>query len=103
MGNLAKAEWKQWHSVNGMWCLENRLWLVNDPSASQKSLSSASERSTRLTREGWSFFIFGRDKGRKKTVLDAWEASLNRGGSCGIRERAVASLPSYRTCKKVQY
>ena len=43
--------------------------------------------------EGWSFFTFSRDAGRKNAVLVAREASLERGGSCGIHERAVASLP----------
>ena len=33
-------------------------------------------------------FTFSRDATRKKNVLGAWEVSLKRGRSCGIRERA---------------
>ena len=40
------------------------------------------------------FFIFSRDAGKKKNVLASWEASLKCGGSCGVRERPMASLPS---------
>ena len=63
------------------------------PFCLQKSLSSASGHSTRLKGEGWSFFTFNRDAGRKNTILAAWEASLKLSKSCGIRERAVVSLP----------
>ena len=34
------------------------------------------------------------DATKKKYGLDAWEASLKRGGKCGVREQVVASLPS---------
>ena len=94
VGNFTKAEWKQWLSGNGQWGSGNGLWLANCPSASQKSFLSSSGHSTRLTLEGWSFFTFSRDAGRKKTVLAEWEASLKQSGSCDVRERAVASLPS---------
>ena len=33
----------------------------------------------------------------KNNVLASWEASLKRGGSCGVRERAVASLALQRS------
>ena len=75
---MAFGKWA-WGSGNG-------LWLANGPSAHN------SGRSTRLTVEGWSFFTFSRDAGRK-TVLASSEASLKRGGSCGVRERALVSLP----------
>ena len=93
--SFAKAGWKQR-------CLGSRLWgsgttystLANLLSALQKSMSSASGCSTRLTRECWSPFTFSKDVGRKKTILAAGGASLKRGGSCGVRKWAVASLLS---------
>ena len=66
----------------------------SSPSASQKSSPSASGRLTRLTGEGRSFFTVSRNAVRKKNVLAAWEASLERGGSCAVCNRAVPSLPS---------
>ena len=39
-------------------------------------------------------FRFSRDATKKKNGLAAWEASLKRGGNCGIHEKAVASLSS---------
>ena len=39
-------------------------------------------------------FTFRRGSTRKTNVLTAWEASLKRGGSCGVCQRAVASSPS---------
>ena len=94
MGNFSKAGWKQWLSGNGLWGSGNGLWLANRPSARQMSFSSSSGRCTRLMGEGWSFFTFSRDEGRKKAVLAASEASLKPGGRCGVREWAVASLLS---------
>ena len=61
---------------------------------SQKSLLSASGHYTRLSSEGWSFFTFSRHAGRKNNILAGWEASLNLGGSCGLRQRTVASVLS---------
>ena len=53
--------------------------------------------------EAWSFFTFSRDAGRKNTVSAVWETSLERGGSCGVRERAVASLPSSASQRSPPY
>ena len=60
----------------------------------QQSLLSASGLFTRLRGEGWNFFTFRRDAVKKNNVFTAWEDSLKQGGSCGLCERAVASLLS---------
>ena len=44
--------------------------------------------------KSWTFVTNGRDATRKTNVLAAWEALLKQGGSCGVRQRAVASAPS---------
>ena len=48
----------------------------------------------KLTGRRFGSLTFSRDAARKKNVLAVWEASLQRGGSCGVREWAVESLPS---------
>ena len=45
-------------------------------------------------RGGSELVAFSRDAGRKTNVLAVSEASLKRGESVVVRERAVASLPS---------
>ena len=63
-------------------------------SASQRSLLSASVRTTSLLGKVEAF-TFSRDAARKENVLTAWKASLKRDGNCGVCERAMASLASF--------
>ena len=62
----------------------------------ERAVSSEPPSTTKrsLLWEGWSSLNFSRDTARKKNVLAVWEALPKQGGSCGICERAVASLPS---------
>ena len=45
----------------------------------------------KLTGEGCSFSIFGRDAARETNLLATLEASLTMGGTCTVCERALAS------------
>ena len=88
MGSFAKAGWNLWHSGNRMWGLGNGLCLANRYRP-RKGHCCPPQDIVQANRGGLNlFFTFSRDAARKN-VLGAWEASLKRGRSCGIWERAL--------------
>ena len=99
MRNFANARWKQWRSENELWGSGNGLRLANGPPARKSHCRTF----YKVKGEAWSFSTFSRDAGRKNIVLAAWEASLKRGGSCGVREPVVASLPSSASRRSPPY
>ena len=66
---------------------ENWLWLARccPPRKGHHRLPQVVKN--KLTGEGWSFFIFGRDAARETNALATREASLTMGGTCTFVNR----------------
>ena len=75
VGSFAKSGWNLWRSGRVQW------------------------GSGELTGKRLSFFHFSKGPTKKKNGLAAWEASLKRGGNCGVREQALARLYRHPDCK----